>query len=381
LPHGPAGGRKPEPYDAFLMIQEREGAARSSAIAVVVAAMLIVLVFFGWQYSIVLQRESEGSGFDEVISTGALLLIWLLFLPVVFAMANRWPLSTGRRLRHLQILTAVAVPFAAARAVMDHGIWLLAQGAESTPRDFCLTVFLLFHSELLVTAALIVLANYFRTRREVSARRVAEARLAGALTRARLRKLRADLDPHFLFNALNAVAALLDTDPPAAHRVMKELTELLRVSLATHDSAAVPLATELEFIERYLAIQRVRLGPFLSADISVSDERLASAEIPPLLLQPLVENSIVHGAGKRRVNARISVVVDRVGDDLRMQVRDNGPGFDPAVTSRDGSVGIPAARERLLYLYGSRHSFTFRRTAEDFVAEIRIPLRWHGAAS
>lgn len=361
------------------MHDEPRPLSRPSAVVVILAAAFVMLVYFGWKYSDIVERHDGDSAVSRVVGRTALFVLWLFCIPILFAAAKRWPLVPGRRLRNATTLIALAIAFSAARAVMDHGIWWLVRGGRPSS-NFWPAVLLLFHTELLIAVSLFVLTKAARLSRENAERRAAEARLHATLAQARLQKLRADVDPHFLFNALNAVAALVDSDPVAARRVMSELTELLRASLATHETASVPLSSELEFVRRYLAIQRVRLGPMLTATLTLCDEELANAEIPPLLLQPLVENSIVHGVGKRPEGGCITVAVDAVGDSLRIQVRDNGPGWPREAREATNSVGIPNARERLLCLYGNQQSLTFRRVDGDFVAEIRIPLRWKQAA-
>jgi LytS/YehU family sensor histidine kinase len=161
--------------------------------------------------------------------------------------------------------------------------------------------------------------------------------------------------------------------------MLGQLKELLRTSVASQDTREVRLAEELEFLTRYFDVQKMRFGAKLSTAIEVSDPQLRDAAIPPLLLQPLVENSIIHGIGRRRDGGSVVVAVDsvRVGDRdwLCLQVRDNGPGAEPAAIFSRGSVGVPNAKARLETLYGRDQSLTYIRRGELFIAEVRIPLK------
>jgi LytS/YehU family sensor histidine kinase len=161
--------------------------------------------------------------------------------------------------------------------------------------------------------------------------------------------------------------------------MLGKLRGLLRASVASAETREVRLAEELDFLERYFDIQKMRFGEKLSTAIHISDSRLRDAAVPPLLLQPLVENSIIHGIGRRRDGGSVVVVVDaeKNGDEewLRLQVRDNGPGAELSAIFGRGNVGVPNAKARLESIYGRRQSLTYVRRGDAFIAEVRIPLR------
>ncbi|HYO76531.1 MAG TPA: histidine kinase, partial [Thermoanaerobaculia bacterium] len=173
--------------------------------------------------------------------------------------------------------------------------------------------------------------------------------------------------------------ALLHRDPLAAEEMLGKLRELLRASVDSEAAREVPLAQELAFVERYFDIQKMRFGDKLTTAIHLSEPQLKDAAVPPLLLQPLVENSIIHGITRRRDGGTVVVLVESArgadGEWLCLQVRDNGPGCDPESILSRGNIGVPNAVARLASIYGARQSLKYARRGDAFVAEVRIPLK------
>jgi len=211
--------------------------------------------------------------------------------------------------------------------------------------------------------------------------RLAEATvLRSQLTEARLEVLRAQLNPHFLFNALNAVAALVQRDPAGARRMIALLSDLLRQSLDGSAEPEVPLERELEMLRRYLAIMEVRFRGTLETRIEIAPDAL-HAMVPALILQPLVENALKHGVSKARGVGVVEVTALKTGDDLRLAVRNSGGAgtWRPdvaAVGRREGGFGLRHTRERLRQLYGDRGILELTPSPDGgTVAEILLPFR------
>ncbi len=182
-------------------------------------------------------------------------------------------------------------------------------------------------------------------------------RLRTELVRAELDALRARLQPHFLFNALNTLSSMITRRPEAAERMVARLGDLLRHSLARSDAQEVPLSEELELVASYLAIEEVRFEDRLRVHWNV-DPATLPARVPPLLLQPLVENAIRHGIAPRSVPGRIEISAERVGSELRLTVRDDGIGLRSESPWNEGSgIGLGSTRTRLARLYRDRHTF------------------------
>jgi hypothetical protein len=211
------------------------------------------------------------------------------------------------------------------------------------------------------------------SRRYSAATRESE-QLQSRLDQARLEALKLQLQPHFLFNTLNTITALVHTDPPAAERMVSGLSELLRFSLGTAGDQEIPLERELEVLHHYLDIQQVRFQDRLSVSFDV-DADAARAYVPNLLLQPLVENAIKHGIGPRAAAGHIAISAHRRNGVLSLEVSDDGVGDVREAPRREG-VGLGNSRARLRSLYGEAHRFEVGpRTRGGFRVYIEIPFQ------
>jgi signal transduction histidine kinase len=178
-------------------------------------------------------------------------------------------------------------------------------------------------------------------------------RLKRGFLEAQLNALRTQLDPHFLFNALNGISACIEREPRLARKMIEHLGDLLRLSLDTRNRREVSLAEEVAFLDHYFALHRMRFAERLSITMSVMPE-VRQARIPSLLLQPLVENAIKHGISGRVSGGCIAVLARRVDDRVEIRVRDDGVGL-PSGWKMETSqgLGISVTRERLLAIYPS----------------------------
>ncbi len=191
-----------------------------------------------------------------------------------------------------------------------------------------------------------------------------------AALNAQLTALRAQINPHFLFNSLNSIAALIRSRPAEAERVTESLADLFRYSLRASERPVVTLGEEVESIETYLEVERARFRERLVVEISVPDA-LYDEPVPSLLLQPLVENAVKHGVGRTEGICTVSVIARRDADAVRIRVEDTGPGFpttDLSILSASGA-GLANVRERLRHQYGD----AARMTVEQNCVELRIP--------
>lgn len=221
-----------------------------------------------------------------------------------------------------------------------------------------------------------VYSRRFRARERETVQLAAEtAQLQAQLTEARLSALNAQLNPHFLFNTLNAVSSLVERDPRGVRRMIARLSELLRYTLEGGTDHEVTLSQEISFLERYLEIMQVRFQDKLEIDMQIDDEA-ANAVVPSLILQPLVENAVKHGVDKISMPGKIGIRARREGDRLVLTVTDNGPGPAKIAKLDDAGVGLANTRQRLEQLYGSEQSLTLAEGADGgTVARIAIPFR------
>jgi hypothetical protein len=195
------------------------------------------------------------------------------------------------------------------------------------------------------------------------------------LTRARAANLRMQLQPHFLFNALNALSTLVHSSPQQADEMIASLSELLRRALHDSDRAEVSLAEELEVMNLYLDIQKIRFGERLTIKRDIP-HGLVTAAVPGLLLQPLVENSIKHALERRNGPLQISVTARHENASLILTVSDDGPGLTGEAVALKEGIGIGNTRARLAILYGNAQSFTAgNQTGGGFVATCLLPFR------
>lgn len=205
-------------------------------------------------------------------------------------------------------------------------------------------------------------------------RAVETAELASRLSQARLQNLQLQLQPHFLFNALNTISSTMYQDLEAADAMLARLAELLRYALRTADVQEVPLAVELDALGHYLSLLDARFGE----DFVCTREIAPGADavlVPSLILQPMVENAVRHGGLAHRGNGRVTVRADRVGDMLRLEIEDDGPGMTGEWQATGNGVGLAATAERLRLLYGERQCFEAGSIAGGFRVRVELPWR------
>ena len=208
--------------------------------------------------------------------------------------------------------------------------------------------------------------------RELRRREIADSQLKASLSEARLQALRAQLNPHFLFNTLNAISVLaMKGDGARVTRTLSLLSDLLRLTIDGLPQE-VPLIQELELTDRYLEIQRVRFPDRLMVDHDIPFD-VQDALVPSLVLQPIVENAVLHGVSRQIEGGRITLRAHRRGDELELQVCDTGPGFTPG-DGREG-IGLSNTRARLEQLYGASQRMTCENGPSGACVSIVLPFR------
>jgi LytS/YehU family sensor histidine kinase len=344
---------------------------RSAGFAIAAATFLSLLEIFRTTMS--LSLEGRLASWAEI---GARVLpVWVTLIavsPWCALMASRFPFRQGRLVRALLAHLAGAAVFILLHMLLI-GLWgHLATIPGAHPRA-SFGHYYVMHATLEVSmyAGIVMILLLLDARQEAAERAVAAARLAERLAAARLDGLRAQLQPHFLFNTLNTLAVLARRgDGAAVDRALVDLGDLLRASLDTGERAEVRLAEELAFVDRYVGLQRLRFPDRLDIAWSVAEDA-RGAFVPALVLQPLVENAIEHGLARAQ-GGRVEIAARRDGDALEILVADDGPGFGGE--AREG-VGLANTRERLALLYGPRGSLT-RGNRPGGGGEVRLRLPW-----
>ena len=302
----------------------------------------------------------------------------LLFF-VVRRLARRWPLTRDTWPRRLPLHAGALVAFSIVHTTMNW--WsreLLFRLAGMGNYDYGVMP-VRYLMELPIDVILyscfvagVWSADRWRAERQ---RAVTTARLEADLAEARVRNLRLQLQPHFLFNALNAISSKVYEDAAAADAMIARLAGLLRYSLRTADVHEVPLEVELDALDDYLALLDARFGEDLACVREIAGDALG-VPVPSLLLQPLVENAVRHGRLAREGRGRITVRASRAAARLRIEIEDDGPGMVAGNASGGAGaagVGLSSTRERLQLLYGDRHRFDARNVDGGFRVTIEIP--------
>lgn len=298
-------------------------------------------------------------------------VVWAGAIVIAIALTDRWPVErrtqVGRIVLHVATLVVVTVLWAVAAYAICLAVvpgWRplgVGQMLSSTGKN------VLFGYGVLVVLMHVV----YRVRR-YRTQEVAMLRQARLATEAQLQVLKMELAPHFLFNALQSVSALIHSDADAANDALVRVSDMLRYSIETSRVQEVALRDEVATLRLYTHIEELRFGARLDLTWEIAPETLDAA-VPHMLLQPLVENAIKHGLEVRSTSGRVAVGAARVGDTLRLTIRDDGPGIHRASPRQGQGVGLANTRARLAELYGRRHTFTLSAHPEGGT-EVAITL-------
>jgi signal transduction histidine kinase len=364
---------------------------RSEAVAILGGWTLVAVLFAAHNY---LSNAAEGRPITLLQAawwSAAEWYTWALLTPLVIWLIRRMPAGERPRLRTVAILAAAGLGVAALQVALEHGadhlvvlltgdpsvsvgVWL-SDGVRDTALDLAYLVPRKIGFSFITFCALVIVvlaADYYRLYRD---RELRTARLEGALARAQLRALQAQLQPHFLFNTLNTIASLIPEDPTAAEELVESLGDLLRAALRDGGRDEISLRQEIELLDQYLRIQERRFHDRLRIERVFAPD-LGDTLLPPLILQPLVENAIRHGVAARPVGGTVTVRTERSDESLLLTVEDDGPGFGPERDAASSGVGLANTRARLEQLYGAKAALkTGNRAGGGAYVSVTLPLR------
>ena len=311
-------------------------------------------------------------------------LVWVLLTPAIFWLGNRIRLQ--RPVRAQSVIAHIVLSILAGlvqAAVLTASFHLFDnRPAMGIGLRYVMAVQDWLPISMLLYWMTLVAGYALEGQRRERAQALRTTELEGQLARSELAVLRAQLHPHFLFNALNTAVSLVRANQPDdGVRVLTHLGELLR-QLVHGVEQEVTLREELATLESYLEIERARFGARLAIDVAIPEE-LYEAYVPALVLQPLVENALRHGVGARDAPGRVTIDAHAGGEVLSLCVRDDGPGLSPAAASAPRSgVGLANTRARLARLYGDVSSLVLRNAAGGGAeAIVTLPLRYSPLAS
>jgi signal transduction histidine kinase len=324
--------------------------------------------------------------FDVLLSCVSWYLPWALLTPVVFRLEEKYPLGGAGWRRNVALLAGLSVAFCAAASAVMMGIGGVIRYALGAPAWFSggLRFWLgAFPSAEGIFWCSVAGGYFFRTlfqlhEQEQRATRLAleKSRLEASLNQAQLEALRARLNPHFLFNSLQNISVLTKQDPETSSRMLTVLGDLLRAVLRSDSQPESTLCDEIDLTRSYVALEQMRFGDRLRVTFDIADEAM-QAMVPCFLMQPLIENAIVHGLRGVRKTGIIGVRAAPDDGQLLITVTDNGIGLPVSADGMKLGVGLGSTCERLSRMYPERQSFSIRKLPEGGTeVRIAIPIRF-----
>lgn len=338
---------------------------------------LLALVFASQSY-VYSAASGEGKAWGRIfLWTLADWYLWAALAPLILSLARRYRFERRHWGRALLVHLPAAVLFALLHLwlqafVQAHTGWAKIEGF-SIWLGFLYLFTKKIHLDLLTYAAIVGTSHAALYYRRYHEREAETHKLEAALARAQLQALQMQLQPHFLFNALNTLSELIHLDARQADRMVARLGDLLRLTLERGAWQEVTLRQELEFVQKYLEIQQTRFHDRLSVEINARPETL-DARVPNMILQPLVENAIKHGLAARPNAGRVEISATRQARHLCLTVHDDGQGLSDG--ARREGVGLRNTRQRLAQLYNGQSRFELRNRAGGGVeAILLLPFR------
>jgi LytS/YehU family sensor histidine kinase len=307
--------------------------------------------------------------------------MWAALTPLILWLARRYPIERWNWFRSLLVHLAASLFVGFATRVL-HDLMLYSlvgdSGWKLSVSKLLLNVYFMTDYGVMLYWLILLISYSFNYQRRYREGEVRATRLEAQLAQAQLQALKMQLHPHFLFNTLHSISALVHKNADAADKMIARLGDFLRLTLENSGAQEVSLGQELEFLKCYLEIERIRFEDRLTVQMNIEPQTL-DARLPNLILQPIVENAIRHGISPRTSAGRIEIEARRLNGTLQVQVTDNGPGLPS--DSNSGSivkagVGLANTQARLKQLYGAEHRLDLANAAGGGLTVIlEIPFR------
>ncbi|HWN99530.1 MAG TPA: histidine kinase [Blastocatellia bacterium] len=339
-------------------------------------------LFLGSQMYLAYSRGETQVGWRRIFALElSYAYVWAALTPLVLFLAHRFPVVRERWLRNLliQIFASVVIGFGT-RVFHD----LMFINLISDPKrsfslvKLLLNVYLIFDYGAMIYWLIVLITYVFDYYRRYRGGEIRATRLEAQLALSQLQALKMQLQPHFLFNTLHSISALVYKDAEAADNMIARLGDFLRLTLENEGAQEVSVQQELEFLKCYLDIERIRFRDRLTVRFKI-DPQVLDARLPNLILQPIVENAIKHGIAPQTSAGRIEIEASRLNGLLHVQVTDNGSGLQPNGDSgmiiKEG-VGLANTQARLQQLYGNDHRLDMINTTQGgFSVILEIPFK------
>lgn len=346
---------------------------RNAILAIAASWVTLAAVFTAQEYAGARYLDRPVRLARVILGVAPHYILWAILAIGVAAMSRRFPLERGHLATRIPLHIAASLVFYAIDvAVSSLVVPPLLSRPAITPFLFGLAAIRSFYDDFLLYWGIAGVTHLIRGQRKLREEELRRSELQRAFTSAQLDALRAQLQPHFLFNTLNSIAELMHVDIVAAERMIEALSTLLRCSLDAGEHPEITLADELRMLDVYLEIQQVRFHDSVVIEREI-DPAAFDALVPTLLLQPIVENAFRHGIPRRRDRGIVVIRAQRDGARIRIEVRDNGAG--PPKGWREG-IGLGTTRERLEWMYGEDQSLTLSAVDGGGTrVEVALPYR------
>lgn len=348
----------------------------------IISAWSGIALFSAVQYVLVVRAEKLHHSWIRLFTMLMFSwLVWVLATPIVLRLGQKFPPVRFRPVStwivHLAVWSLITAVSSAWEAALEE--FLNPMLKSPAPGPFRLLWVQTVYNEILLYvslyAALLAISYILESRERLIRQQIETARLNEQFSKAQLDALRRQIEPHFLFNALNAIAGLVrEKRNDAAVNMLVGLSDFLRKVLDTSDRHEVPLGEEVQFLQKYLDIQKARFADRLQLSVEVPEE-LFTAPVPSLILQPIAENAIKHGIAREADGGRIRVTAFRANGWLSLSVYNDGPGLSTDWESSQSGIGITNLRNRLRAMFGDAFQLSLRNEASGVEVLLSVPFR------
>jgi sensor histidine kinase YesM len=325
---------------------------------------LVSVIFAGISYAAAIVENNKEFGFGSALRLNLVqFYLWAILAPFVFRFTRRFPIEVRPlNVSNLLLYFPALISFAAIHQVLHLAVlWSISpRWRQKYPALIdCYRAYFAFgfYIDLIIALLIVIAVHALLYYQNFRASELAQSSLKAQLAQAQLRALKMQIHPHFLFNTLHSISSLVLEEPAKANSMIARLGDFLRLTLENSDQQLVTLKEETEFLRCYLDIEQVRFGDRLTVGFELEPQTL-SAQVPHLILQPVMENAIQHAIAPRATQGHINIEAKRLNSLLRVAISDNGPGISSnANLLGKKCVGLSNVRARLQQIYGPDFRF------------------------
>jgi len=344
---------------------------------------LVSIIFAGISYAAAIGENNKEFGFVSALRLNLVqFYVWAILAPFVFRFSRRFPIEfRPLNVRNLLLYFPALISFAGIHQVIHLAVlWSITpRWRQKYPALIdCYRAYFAFgfYIDLIIALLIVIAVHALLYYQNFRASELAQASLKTQLAQAQLRALKMQIHPHFLFNTLHSISSLVLEDPPKANTMIARLGDFLRLTVDNSEQQLVTLKEETEFLRCYLDIEQVRFGDRLTVAFELEPQTL-SAQVPHLILQPVVENAIQHAIAPRAAQGRINIEAKRLNSLLRVAISDSGPGIGSNTNSLGKKgVGLTNVRSRLQQIYGPDFRFELMNASDGGLTVVmEIPFQ------